>query len=38
MHNFTKEYIKIMIGKLMNQCGISINDIQIAVDEIKRGN
>lgn len=34
MHNSTKEYVKWVILKLMEQCGISINDIRTAVNEI----
>jgi len=35
MYNSTKEYVKIMIKKLMDQCDITIYDIQKAVDEIR---
>jgi len=36
LHTSTKEYIKHRILQLMDQCDISIHDVQKAVDEIKR--
>ena len=35
MHNSTKEFVKWSILKLMEQCGISINDIIDVVNELE---
>ena len=38
MYNSTKEFVKWSILKLMEQCDITIDDIQIIIDEIKHTN
>ena len=35
MYTSTKEYVKRCILKLMSQCDITLQDIQLAVDEIE---
>jgi hypothetical protein len=34
MHTSTKEYVKRCILKLMEQCGITLDDIKIAIGEL----
>jgi len=36
MYNSTKWYFKLQLIKLMNQCDITIDDIKIAIKEVKR--